>query len=47
MVKIDEIKIVPFGPKKPHDRMLSAWAWGTGSAEEFEDTKHGVITEIM
>jgi hypothetical protein len=36
MVKIDEIKIVPFGPKKPHDRMLSAWAWGTGSAEEFE-----------
>jgi hypothetical protein len=37
--KLEECKIVTFGPKKPDDQMLSAWAWGTGSAEEFEGHK--------
>ena len=36
MDKTEEYEIVTFGPKKPDDRMLSAWAWGTGSAEEFQ-----------
>jgi hypothetical protein len=36
MDKKEENEIVTFGPKKPDDRMLSAWAWGTGSAEEFQ-----------
>jgi hypothetical protein len=36
MVKEKDCVIRTIGPKRLNDRELSAWAWGTGSAEEFQ-----------